>query len=67
MREREAWPELSDRDPKCQDPVTLQAPEYGARSMPRAMSGERGAEGAERAEISTRRSRRTVGIYRCSS
>jgi hypothetical protein len=22
MREREAWPELSDRDPKCQDPVT---------------------------------------------
>ena len=44
MREREAWPELSDRDPKCQDPVTLQA---------RSMRGSPHSGGRARGDLYT--------------
>jgi hypothetical protein len=47
MREREAWPELSDRDPKCQDPVTagpgVWGPEHAESDERRARSGGSGA------------------------
>jgi hypothetical protein len=51
MREREAWPELSDRDPKCQDPVTaglgVWGPEHAESDERRARSGGERRGGAE--------------------